>query len=269
MGFMWEGYSQPCNWSKRPAICVVYHPAMKIGHAPRSPWRNFPDVLMHARESAVKMHADYPAAKSGEVTAARRVVESALNDSTVEMLGSMASSSKPVLASVHAYEAQGINRIPAVLAEVLAERLGLRAESGIVQSNRTGHTGASGYHRLAHPAMFEGEVERGRDYLLVDDFVGQGGTIANLKGFIESGGGIALGCTTLTGKPWSAKLTPSAETLRSLREKHGGELESWWQDTFGYGFDFLTESEARYLARADSVERIRDRILAARQARDD
>ena len=73
----------------------------------------------------------------------------------------------------------------------------------------------------------------------------------------------------LTGKPWSAKLTPSAETLRKLREKHGGELESWWQDAFGYGFDFLTESEARYLARADSVELIRNRILAARQAHDD
>ena len=242
---------------------------MKIGNAPRSPWRNFPDVLMHAHESAVKKHADYPAAKTGDISSARRVVEAALNGSIVKALGSIASSSNPVLASVHAYEAEGINRIPAVFAEVLAERLGLRAEAGIVQSNRTGHTGATGYHRLAHPAMFEGEVERGKDYLLIDDFVGQGGTIANLKGFIEAGGGTAIGCTTLTGKPWSAKLTPSAETLRMLREKHGGELESWWQGTFGYGFDFLTESEARYLARADSVERIRNCILAARQARDD
>jgi hypoxanthine-guanine phosphoribosyltransferase len=242
---------------------------MKIGNPPRSAWRNFPDVLMHSRESAVKMHADYRAAKSGEIASARRVVESALNDNMVKTLGAMAASSDPVLASVHAYEAEGINRVPAVFAEVLAERLGLRAEAGIVQSNRTGHTGATGYHRLAHPALFEGEVERGRDYLLVDDFVGQGGTIANLKGFIEVGGGTAIGCTTLTGKPWSAKLTPSAETLRMLREKHGGELESWWQDTFGYGFDFLTESEARYLARADSVELIRNRILAARQAHDD
>jgi hypothetical protein len=87
--------------------------------------------------------------------------------------------------------------------------------------------------------------------------------------FIEARGGTTIGCTTLTGKPWSAKLTPSADTLRKLREKHGGELESWWEDTFGYGFGFLTESEARYLARADSVELIRNRILAARQAHDD
>ncbi len=105
-----------------------------------SRWRIFPDVLMHAQESAVKKHADYPAAKSGEILSARRVVEATLNDSMVKTLGSIAWSSNPVLASVHAYEAEGINRIPAVFAEVLAERLGLRAETGIVQSNRTGHT---------------------------------------------------------------------------------------------------------------------------------
>ena len=106
---------------------------MKIGNPPRGPWRNFPDVLMHAQESAVKKHVDYPAAKSGEISSARRVVESTLGDSMVKALGSIASSSNPVLASVHAYEAEGINRIPAVFAEVLAERLGLRAEAGIVQ----------------------------------------------------------------------------------------------------------------------------------------
>lgn len=116
-----------------------YHFAMEIDNPPRSAWRNFPDVLIHARESAVKKHADYLAAKSGEITSARRVVEATLNDNMVNALGSIAASSNPVLASVHAYEAAGINRIPAVFAEVLAERLGLRAEAGIVQSNRTGH----------------------------------------------------------------------------------------------------------------------------------
>jgi hypothetical protein len=133
---------------------------MEMDNPPRSAWRNFPDVLIHAQESAVKKHADYLAAKSGEIASARRVVEATLNDNMVNALGSIAASSNPVLASVHAYEAEGINRIPAVFAEVLAERLGLRAEAGIVQSNRTGHTGATGYHRLAHPAMFEGEFHR-------------------------------------------------------------------------------------------------------------
>ena len=111
-------------------------------------------------------------------------------------------------------------------------------------------------------------MEPGRAYLLVDDFVGQGGTIANLKGFVETKGGRVVLCTTLTGKPYSAKLTPSDTTLRALRAKHGDELETWWKNNFGYGFDYLTESEARYLERADSAQLIRDRLLAARQKGD-
>ena len=69
---------------------VNYHPAMKIGNPPRGPWRNFPDVLMHARESAVKKHVDYPAAKSGDISSARRVGEATLNDGMVKALGTMA-----------------------------------------------------------------------------------------------------------------------------------------------------------------------------------
>ena len=242
---------------------------MEFDKPARTDWHEFPSVLIHAAETVVKKHASYPAAKSGDIIAARRLVEDALNEKIVDALAAIVARASALLASVHAYEAEGINRIPAVLAEVLAERLGLRAEENIVQTNRTGHTGASGYHRLAFPALFDGDVERGRAYLLVDDFVGQGGTIANLKGFIESRGGRAIGCTTLTGKLWSAKLTPSDETLVALRAKHGGEFEIWWKAAFGYGFDFLTESEARYLARADGIERIRGRLLAARQALDD
>lgn len=230
----------------------------------RTPWNDFPIVLIHAKESAVKQHVDYIAAKAGDVAAARRLVESELNEHAVDVLGQRATGMNAFIASVHAYEAEGINRIPAVLAEVLAERLGLRAEESVVQTNRTGHTGADGYHRLAHPALFGGDVERGRHYLLVDDFVGQGGTLANLKGFIESQGGLVVLATTLTGKPFSAKLCPSGSTLYALRAKHDDQLEIWWKNAFGYGFDFLTESEARYLERADSAELIRDRVFAAR-----
>ena len=51
--------------------------------------------------------------------------------------------------------------------------------------------------------------------------------------------------STLTGKPYSAKLSLEQATLIALRDKHGDKLESWWKETFGYGFEFLTESEAR------------------------
>lgn len=81
----------------------------------------------------------------------------------------------------------------------------------------------------------------------------------------------AAGCrgSTLMGKQYSSTLKPSAETVAALRERYGQEFENWWAREFGYGFDRLTESEARYLAkiRGADADAIRDRILAARQGR--
>ena len=47
--------------------------------------------------------------------------------------------------------------------------------------------------------------------------------------------------------------------IRSLREKHGQNFENWWRQTFGFGYDSLTRSEARYLEKSA----IRDRLIAA------
>ena len=165
---------------------------------------------------------------------------------------------------VHALEDQGINRIPAAFAELLAEQLGLEVETRIIQANVVNHTGASGWERMARPPLFAGDVQPGRNYLIVDDFVGQGGTLANLRGHLIAGGGAVLGAATLTGKGYSATLDMQPGILVALRAKHGQELENWWKQSFGYGFDRLTESEGRYLLRAEDADTVRTRILAAR-----
>lgn len=98
---------------------------------------------------------------------------------------------------------------------------------------------------------------------MVDDFVGQGGTLANLRGYLMQGGGRVLGATTLTGRADSAKLALQPGTVAALREKHGDQIENWWQGVFGYRFDCLTESEARYLVRVENVDAIRARLIEA------
>ena len=100
---------------------------------------------------------------------------------------------------------------------------------------------------------------------MVDDFIGQGGTLANLRGWIEHQGGRVVGAVALTGKPYSAKLNSSGEQLYELRQKHGPDFEKWWQKCFGHSFDCLTQSEARYLARSPDVDTIRNRLAAAQQ----
>jgi hypothetical protein len=67
----------------------------------------------------------------------------------------------------------------------------------------------------------------------------------------------------LTGKPYFAKLAPDAALIQALRHKHGQDLEKWWRQNFGFGFDELTRSEARYLENSADAHSIRDRLVAA------
>ena len=220
-------------------------------------------MLIHAGESIVKKHPRYHAAKSGDADAAKDLLRDTINDEQVEVLRRFLTGITPILVSVHAYESEGVNAIPEAFADELSIRLGLETERSVVQTNVVSHTGADGFCRLARQPIFDGEIVPGAEYVLVDDFVGQGGTLANLRGFIISKGGIVAIAVTLTGKPHSAKLTLEKVQLEELRNKHGKEFEMWWQERFGYSFDCLTQSEARYLTRSPDVETIRNRIAAA------
>jgi hypothetical protein len=89
--------------------------------------------------------------------------------------------------------------------------------------------------------------------------------MANLRGHIEVGGGHVIGAVALTGKPHSRTIALSLAQLSELRKRHGS-LEDWWRDRFGFGFECLTESEARYLERSADADTIRSRIAAIEQA---
>jgi len=108
-------------------------------------------------------------------------------------------------------------------------------------------------------------VIKNKEYFIVDDFIGMGGTIANLRGYIESKGGIVIGATALTGKVYSSKISPDRNIIQELRSKHGKELEEWWEKRFGHAFDSLTQSEARYLLKTENADRIRNKIIEAEQ----
>lgn len=235
-------------------------------HLYRTEWRDFPNVnIVTTDVGSIKRHSLYSSAKEGDAGDAEGLLEEILNEEQTQPLRAAFVGCSPFLLAVHAVESEGMNAIPRVFAHKLSRFFGLPIWSGIIQINRVSHTGADGYYRLAFPPVFDGNVEP-VEYFLVDDFIGQGGTLANLRGFVESRGGHVIGATALTGKSYSAKLTLDERTLQSLRHKHGRDLEEWWFATFGYGFEKLTESEARYLGRADNADTISERLVAARRA---
>lgn len=128
----------------------------------RTPLFGFPDLVLHADELAVKRHPRYTAAKAGDPDAAELLVESFANRSRLPELVALLRGRDVRLLPVHALESEGVNEIPAALAEWLSGQLGLQITESVVQSNTVGHTGASGFQRLANQAVFAGDVERGQ-----------------------------------------------------------------------------------------------------------
>ena len=218
-----------------------------------------PDAMIGSTLGGASSHPDYAAAKGGDIEAAVRLAQQLVSPELVAKVRAAIGDAKPRVVPVAAEEAAGRNKIPRAAAEVLAMRLGLETASGIVQANRAHRTGLDGLDRIFAPVDFSGAVVPG-PYLLVDDTLTQGGTFAALASHIRDGGGTVAGVIALTGKQYSATIQPSADTLAALRQKHG-DLENEFRAATGYGFDALTQSEARYLARYEPAERLRDRIL--------
>jgi hypothetical protein len=222
-------------------------------------------VQIHAQRSEVTTHPWFAAARCGDVDAAGLLVADTCSGPVVDRLADLAGGEHALLASVHAQKREGLNVLPDVLAQGLALLLGWEADTELVQANIVDDGGEPGFARLAHQAVFDGPVQRDRPYVLVDDFIRHGGTLANLRGHILRHGGRVLGATVLTGNAAAAQLRPAPALLRELEDKHGS-IENWWEEHFGYRFACFTAAEAGFLAAHPDPGFVRARIEAAWRA---
>lgn len=234
-------------------------------HSIRAPWpTDFPDVFIHTDLRTRDAHPSYRAAKSGDADAALNLALDLLNGETTVRLRTIVGDAPALLLPVVAEETTGFNAIPDAMAQILARHLGAEAVAGeVVQTNKVGHTRAPAFQRLVTPAAFDGPVRRHARYVLVDDHVGLGGTLANLRGYVEAGDGRVVGMTTLTESRDARRISLRSGTLHMLRERHGEELDKLWKSQFGYGIDCLTEIEAQNLCRQPSIAAIEDFLAQA------
>src|SRR5690554_3061446 len=131
----------------------------------------------------------------------------------------------------------------------------------MVQINDVGRTKKNAIERLIYRPKYNGHVERGKNYILVDDVVTQGGTLNELKKYIEGQGGKVVACSTLGFTKYSAVLQITDENIKRLERKFGrDEIEKYLKE-FGIGerIEDITNGEARHLLRFKNVDRIRDR----------
>jgi hypothetical protein len=242
---------------------------IKFPYAPRTPWpEGFPPVVAHIPYQKLKQHDAYEAAKRGSSSdSALLLTYDLITDKTIEKIRKIFNNRRPRIVAVHAQEAQGRNKIPMAYAEVLGAILNTYTDPGIVQSSIADHSNAASfYHRMVSPPTFDGYVEKEADYFIVDDTCTAGGTLANLRGYIESKGGVIIGISTL------AISTPNLEydislaehTFARLKYRHP-ELDNLCKQEFNYGIECLTEGEAGHFYAAPSTDTIRNRLAEARR----
>ena len=135
-----------------------------------------------------------------------RLIQDVLSDDAVEQVRKAIGSERPTIVPVLAVEATGHNKIPAVAATALGQRLGLPVDAGIYQSVKAKRTALDGLGRIFQQPEFDGAVQPGKAYFLVDDTLTQGGTMAALASHIQQNGGRVVGSFALTGKLYSATL---------------------------------------------------------------
>ena len=226
---------------------------------------DFPNVNVHSTIRKLTNHGAYEAAKTGDNVQAQMVIRDMANEQKVTDLA--ANHPDAIIVPVHAIEANGMNAIPGAFADYIGAKTGLEVNDSIVQTNVVGRTGKDKWHRLAFRPTFDGDVIEGRDYILVDDVVTGGGTFSELKDYIESKGGNVVRLVSLGAAQFSAKVAVSEKTKLALTEKYGKkELSSFLKDHVLHGgnVDALTESEARTILQAPSLDSARDRIAEKR-----
>lgn len=236
----------------------------KFGIGERAPWHDFPDVIRNGELKSLSNEPEYEAAKGGDWDAATQLVQRVLTDAVVEHVLELIGSRKPKLLPVRAIEESGRNKIPLVVAEILAERMSLDVEMDIIQSDRVYRTNSGADHRLAFTPTFEGTVIPGQAYFLIDDTLAMGGTLAALRGFVENRQGKVLGAMVMTAHEGSLHLPVRQELLNKIYQKHGHVINEFWKEQFEYGIDQLTQAEAGHLRAARTFDAIRERIITAR-----
>jgi len=208
-----------------------------------APWRDgVEDVTVHTTLGAVrKKYGElHEKAKAGDVEAALQLVAAVAKPEKVKAIAEQHPNAR--VAFVHAEEATGRNALPKAYATML-EGCGLTL-SDIAQTNKPSHTGSDRVGRFIRRARFDGEVEPGAEYIIVDDHVTMGSTLRDLKDYIESKGGKVVAVSTLTASAGGTKLRPTDEQIKQLNEKG------------------ITNEQLRELGIADSIDGLTRREAA-------
>lgn len=157
-------------------------------------WGNsFPAVVNHTSSAVARQHLDFHAAKHGDYDAALRLVNDLVKDEKIADIARRYPDSHIVYN--HKLQGSDINMIPAAYAAKFSA-IGMKVEHNIIAVTDVSHTNASDIARISRRMRFEGDIIRGADYILLDDFITSGAELRDMRDYVQSKGGNVVMMTT-------------------------------------------------------------------------
>jgi hypothetical protein len=154
----------------------------------------------------------------------------------------------------------GTNGLPLALAEAI----GLPIWHRVRLLHTVSRKQLCAFKRLLHKPVFNGDIAKGRSYIIVDDIVTQGGTVAALREFIMSHGGKVVAVAALAYAIGSHNVAPQKWNIVRLTVKFGTKLPPLLREAgVAAVVRALTNSQAKYLLRFASVRNIQKRLPTA------
>lgn len=212
-------------------------------------------------DQMLKSDVGYLAAKSGDLKVAIQLVDRLTTSFNLSQLN--VADNADCFLPIVAQEIWGDNAIPLAFATHLSLFYGVDLDLNCYQTNKAFHTGADPMERLISRANFDGIIESGKRYILVDDVSTMGSTLADCASFIAERGGIVNGAIVLANCSRSCKLKPRKQDVKLIKERFNDEIFN----LFKINYAAVTFDEARYLAGFRGVNELRNRAIKAEYER--
>lgn len=245
----------------------------------RFPWeRNFPDAFVnvpwHSPRSGVstlKGHPLYDAAKGQrDVEAALQIVSDLAERRCIYGLADLSEEARqaPTLIAPSCQPGDSNNALAIGYAEWLSHEMGWPVETRVFQEKSISRDKNSNWVRLANRCEFYGEIDKSAAYVIVDDVITTGGTLADLRAFIMRKGGRVIGMSAIAARDgeWQ-RIRLDDVTRAELERTHGGDISEFCRQYFGFSHECFTDNEARAVIGSSGYVDLRKKILRARNSK--
>ncbi len=206
-------------------------------------------------------HPNYNKAKfEGDVDAALSVVKSCLSHLYIAQMQKIVQEmdrrgfERPIL--VAPYKKDSKNMLARTAAAYLGEKLGLEVDTAIVEMPGKSRKKMEKLERVFNTPSYGGDVKK-KAYIAVDDVITTGGTLSELRSYVDSNGGRFLfACVLSSPKGCSTMLNPEEKQIDRVYKNLGQQLANWVQNAKGISIETLTRAEAAFLSSRDGYEAI-------------